>query len=101
MKSDALKNLALRAKNRLLNKNLRNSYSTAEIKIIDRYDNEFYNKVKEITSQCEPVSNPLKHLMDDSLLLSLDSKERERYLFQTIEKYKEAKLRLERESKIC
>ena len=101
MKSDALKNLALRAKNRLLNKNLRNTYSTAEIKIIDRQDNEFYNKVKDLTSQNQAISNPLKYLMDDSILLSLDQQGRERYLFQTIEKYREAKLRLEKENKVC
>ena len=101
MKSDALKNLAIRAKNRLLNKNLRNTYSTAEIKIIDRQDNDFFNRVKELTANNHTISNPLKHLMDDSILLSLDPKGRERYLFQTIEKYREAKLRLEKESKIC
>lgn len=101
MKTDALKNLALRAKNRLLNKNLRNTYSTAEVKIIDRTDNDFYNKVKELTAQNEAISNPLKYLMDDSILLSLEPKDRERYLFQTIEKYREAKLRIEKESKIC
>lgn len=101
MKSDVLKNLAMRAKNRLLNKNLRNTYSTADIKIIDNTDDEFYNKVKEVVSQNEPISNPLKYLMDDSVLLSLDAKGRERYLFQTIDKYRTARERLEKESKIC
>lgn len=101
MKSDALRNLAIRAKNRLLNKNLRNSYSTAEIKIINREDNDFYNRVKELTHQNETISNPLKYLMDNEKLLSLDPNARERYLFQTIEKYREAKLRIERENKIC
>lgn len=101
MKSDVLKNLALRAKNRLLNKNLRNTYSNAEIKIIDNDDQEFYAKVKDVLSHEEEVCNPLKYLMDDSKLLSLDANGRERYLLQTIEKYKQAKQRIERENKIC
>lgn len=101
MKTDVLKNLALRAKNRLLNKNLRNSYSNADIKIIDNNDQEFYQKVKDVLSQEENIYNPLKYLMDESKLLSLDDKGRERYLFQTIEKYRQARSQLERENKIC
>ncbi|MBQ8444587.1 MAG: hypothetical protein IJX25_04470 [Clostridia bacterium] len=101
MKSDALKNLAMRAKNRLLNKNLRNTYSNAEIKIIDNNDEEFYAKVKQVVSCEETVCNPMKYLMDDSKLLSLDAQDRERYLLQTIQKYKQAKDKIERENKIC
>ena len=101
MKSDALKNLALRAKNRLLHKNLRDTYSSAEIRIIDETDQEFYSKVKEVISKEETFYNPLKYLMDDSKLLSLDAQGRERYLLQTIKKYKEAKAQIEQESKIC
>ena len=101
MKSDALKNLALRAKNRLLNKNLRNTYSNAEIKIIDNRDDAFYQKVKAVITNEETMYNPLKYLMEDSKLLSLDAQGRERYLLQTIQKYKQAREQIERESKIC
>jgi len=101
MKSDALKNLAMRAKNRLLNKNLRNTYSNAEIKIIDNRDENFYQKVKEVISSEETIYNPLKYLMEDSKLLTLDAQGRERYLLQTIQKYKQAKEQIEKESKIC
>lgn len=101
MKSDALKNLAMRAKNRLLNKNLRNTYSNAEIKIIDNRDENFYQKVKEVISSEETICNPLKYLMEDSKLLTLDAQGRERYLLQTIQKYKQAKEQIEKESKIC
>lgn len=101
MKSDALKNLAMRAKNRLLNKNLRNTYSNAEIKIINNDDEEFYSKVKEVISKEETVCNPMKYLMDDSKLLSLDAAGRERYLLQTIQKYKQARNQIERENRIC
>lgn len=101
MKSDVLKNLALRAKNRLLNKNLRNTYSNADIKIIDKNDEDFYQRVKAVLSDDNKSTNPMKHLMDDSKLLSLDANGRERYLLETIGKYREARLKLERESKIC
>lgn len=101
MKSDALKNLAIRAKNRLLNKNLRNTYSNADIKIIDNNDQAFYERVKNILSQEENICNPLKHLMDDSKLLSLDANGRERYLLQTIEKYRNARAQIEKENRIC
>lgn len=101
MKSNTIKNLALRAKNRLLNKNLRNTYSNAEIKIIDNQDEEFYQKVKEVISNKETLCNPMKYLMDDSKLLALDMQGRERYLLQTIQKYKQARERIEKESKIC
>ena len=101
MKSDALKNLAMRAKNRLLNKNLRNTYSNAEIKIIDNNDEEFYSKVKQVISTEHMACSPMKYLMDDSKLLTLDSQGRERYLLQTIQKYKQAKERIEKENKIC
>ena len=36
MKNDMLKTLAMRAKNRMINKNLRNTYSNADIKIIKK-----------------------------------------------------------------
>ena len=99
--NNALKNLAIRAKNRLLNKNLRNTYSNAEIKIIEQDDQSFYDKVKEVLSNQDTVCNPLKYLMDESKMLSMDANGRERYLLQTIERYKNARLRLEKENKIC
>ena len=101
MKSNVLKNLAMRAKNRLLNKNLRDTYCNAEIKIIDNRDEEFYAKVKDVMSQPDTVCNPMKYLMDDSKLLSLDASGRERYLLQTIQKYKQARAQIERENQIC
>ena len=78
MKSDALKNLAIRAKNRLLNKNLRNTYSTAEIKIIDRQDNDFFNRVKELTANNHTISNPLKHLRNQVYMKKLVKKFRKK-----------------------
>ena len=99
MKSDILKSLALRAKNRLLNKNLRDSYSNAKITIIDNTDNSFYSKVKDIEKQ--DICNPIKYLMDEEILSTLDEKGRERYLLQTVQKYRQAREQIERENRIC
>ena len=60
--NNILKMLANKAKNRLINKNLRNTYSNVDIKIITRNDDNFYNKVKEIMDEKTYVCNPLKRL---------------------------------------
>mgnify|MGYP001852663710 CR=1 FL=1 len=71
MKNDILKILASKAKNRLINKNLRNTYSNVEVKIISKDDDNFYNKVKEIMEEKNYVYNPLKRLMDEEKLMKL------------------------------
>ena len=100
MKNDLLKALALKAKNRMINKNLRNTYCGVDVKIINKNDENFYNKVKEIMNEDTYVCNPLKRLMDDNKLLKLDARGKERYLLETIEKYQEARRRIERENNI-
>ena len=97
MRSDMLKALAMKAKNRMINKNLRNTYSNIDVKIINNNDEEFYNKVKEIMDEEDYVWNPLKRLMDDDKMMRMDPRGRERYLLETIEKYQEARRRIERE----
>ena len=101
MKNDALKTLALRAKNRLLNKGLRDTYSNANIRVISNNDNEFVDKVKTVLDKEDAMTNPLKYLMDEQRLLKLDPKARERYLLETIEKYQQAKRELERQNRLC
>ena len=100
MKNAALKNLALRAKNRLLNKGLRDTYSNANIKIINDKDSAFVEKVRDVLYNESMVTNPIKYLMDEQRLMKLDPKGRERYLLETIEKYQSAKREIEKES-IC
>ena len=100
MKSDALKSLALRAKNRLLNKGLRDTYSNANIKIINNKDEEFVDKVRQVLDKEDAMTNPLKYLMDESRLLKLDPMARERYLLETIERYQNAKRAIEKEKQI-
>ena len=87
MRNDILKILANRAKNRLMNKSLRDTYSNASIKIINNNDDKFYNKVKEMLSEDKNITNPIKRLMDESKLIKMNSLQREKYLFETIVKY--------------
>ena len=97
MKNDILKNLAMKAKNRLINKNLRNTYSNIDIKIINENDEAFYKKVKEIVNEKEFVYNPIKRLMDENKMMNMTPNERERYLLQTIEKYQDARRKIFKE----
>lgn len=87
MKRDIIKMLAAKAKNRLMNKNLRNTYNNANIKVITDNDEDFYNKVKDMLNEEEFIENPLKRLMDDNKLMKMNPQQRERYLLETIEKY--------------
>jgi len=100
MKSDALKALALRAKNRLLSKGLRDSYSQANIKVINQRDEMFIEKVKNVLHNEDTITNPMKFLMDENKLMKLDPMARERYLLETIEKYQAAKREIEIENAI-
>ena len=100
MKNDALKTLAMRAKNRLLNKGLRDTYSNANIKVIPNKDCEFIDKVKDVLDKKDSVTNPLKYLMDEHKMMKMDPRSRERYLLQTIERYQAAKRELEQQKQI-
>ena len=102
MKNDLLKTLAMKAKNRMINKNLRNGYSLSSVKIINNNDEEFYKKVKEIMTEDSDTYNPLKRLMDENKLMNLDVRSREKYLLETIEKYQRAKeLFIKQSNLIC
>ena len=97
MRNDILKTLANRAKNRLMNKSLRDTYSNASIKIINNNDDKFYNKVKEMLTEDKNITNPIKRLMDESKLIKMNSLQREKYLFETIVKYNSARERFLKE----
>lgn len=101
MKNDILKTLAMRAKNRMINKNLRKTYSNADIKIIPHDDEKFNQKVRDLIESGEEIHNPIKKLMDDSKFMKLDERGRERYLFETIEKYNIVREKLLAEKGIC
>lgn len=102
MKSDLLKALALKAKNRLINRNNR-SYNkeTTEIKIISADDKDFEQKVRSLLQNEEFNLSPMKFLMDENKLMKLDSIGRERYLFETIDKFNKVKNQIEKDNIIC
>ena len=101
MKNDALKTLALRAKNRLLHKGLREHYSNAKIKVVENRDMEFTTRVRDVLDKEDAMTNPLKYLMDEQRLMKMDSRARERYLLDMIDKYQEVKRELSRQNNVC
>lgn len=101
MKKDILKHLAMRAKSRMLNKNLRDTYSNVNVKIIKKEDEKFDQKVRDLLEKGEDIFNPIKQLMDEKKLLTLDERGRERYLFETIERYNEIRNQVLAERGAC
>lgn len=97
MKTNMLKILAMRAKNRMMNKGSFDAGCDSRIKIINNEDEEFVERVRSVLENDRKSINPLKYLMDDKRMMKLDSIGRERYLLETTEKYLKAKAIIERE----
>lgn len=95
--SSMLKILAMRAKNRMINKN---GIAEAKIKIISSDEGEFVEKVRNILNSHDNITNPIGQLMEEKVLFRLDERGREKYLLETVEKYLRAKSIIEKE-KIC
>ncbi len=95
MGNNMLKILAMRAKNRLINKG--NAYYDARIKVISNDDTEFVEKVRKLLEEEEACRNPLKILMDEKKVSKMDECGKERYLLQTMERYLKAKEQIEHE----
>ncbi len=94
MKDNMLKILAMRAKNRLMNR----EDAGKRIKIINNDDSEFVNKVRTLLAKEEINRAPMKSLMDEKQLLGLGEQAKERYLLETMEKYLKAKALIESEN---
>lgn len=92
MKGNMLKELAMRAKNRMMNKS---GGVEARIRVICDDDSEFIDKVRQILENEENSRNPLKCLMDDKHLNKLDMPAKERYLLETMDRYLKAKAYIE------
>lgn len=60
-------------------------------------EKELYNKVCRILSSDQIVINPIKELVDNKYYNSLSLDAKQRYIYELSEKYKEMKLRYERE----
>ncbi len=105
MKSDILKQLALKAKNRLINKSTNDDKiglkeSDYRIKIIKSGDEQFYDKVKNLLERDEDILNPIKELMDEAVLNKMTSGEKEKYLLETVDKYTKFRNIIEYEKQI-
>lgn len=104
---DALKRMALMAKNRLRkkvnendNKKIKNRGQFKVIygegvdiksKIITREDRKLYEKVKTMLDEEGDVTNPMARLIDYKIYNKLSPESRERYLFDMLDKYKKYK----------
>ena len=84
--NDILKNFALRAKNKLLGKDNKDVVP-AKIKTISFKDEAFKEKVEYLMDNEDEIFNPMHFLMDENLMKTLDSEQKERYLLSTIDKY--------------
>ena len=114
---DALKRMALMAKNRLRNKVKENnsrqikkndSYKVLFGEIVDiksrlitKEDEGFYCKVKQILDEKENVFNPIARLIDYKVYNKLLPEAKERYIFNLVDKYKTYKAKYEQEKNIC
>lgn len=85
---NSLKNLAYKAKSRLMNKNLRDTYSSANASSIAVNNFNFYNNEED--NQSNFVS-PFKYLLREDKLLAMSREERERYILKCIQNYQNDK----------
>ncbi len=105
MKSDLLKALALKAKNRMIHRNTigkaygyEDNAPACPIKVIDEHDDQFYQKVQQLLGDNEGIKNPIKRLMNEEKFASLDPRSQEKYLLDTIEKYLKYRRMIEEEN---
>lgn len=100
MKNNMIKVLAMRAKNRMMNRGNFEACYDNRIKIISNEDFGFIEKVRSVLENEHKCMNPIKHLMDEKKLMKLDVMGREKYLLDITEKYLKAKAEIERESMV-
>lgn len=95
--------LAKDAKNRMKNFNKRKSifeqipYAKAGFSL---HEQELYARVCKILSSEEIVINPIKELVDNKYYSTLSLEAKQRYIFDLSAKYKEMKVRYERENEL-
>ena len=61
-------------------------------------EQELYDRVCKILTRDEVVINPIQELIDKKYYNALSSEAKQKYIFDLSEKYKELKLRFEREN---
>ena len=85
---NSLKKIALRAKNRLLNKGLRDTYSSANVMY---GNNMMFNNNNNWRRNNNDTDSPLKYLFKNERMLNMPANDRERFILDTIRKYQEEK----------
>ena len=93
MTNNALRNLAINARTRLMNGGKAKSQKllspNVKFKIISNDDEEFIERMKSLSE--EDVLTPLKKLIDEEKFSKLDEHNKEKYLFDVIDKYTKLK----------
>ena len=92
---DFLKCFAQKAKRRLVGKE---NVVNAKIKVISNDDEDFKNRVENLLSQEEVVTNPVHYLIDDKFFKGLEGDAKERYLLNTLDKYNSFRNEIEKVS---
>ena len=96
MGNNALRNLAINARTRLMNGGKAKSQKllspNVKFKIISNDDEEFIEKMKSLSE--EDILTPLKKLIDEEKFSKLDEHNRQKYLFDVIDKYTKLKDKL-------
>ncbi len=90
-----LKDLANKAKNRLLNKGLRDTYSNANV--LSCTSMNFFNQDKDNVKEIHKSENPLKYLLREDKMMSITSEDKERLILNSIRKYQEEKRKQEKD----
>ena len=101
MKNRTIKNLAISAKNRLIQKSgkvLSHIRENGTFKVILDEDQAFVEKVKNLL-EANSIS-PIKELMDKRRYDSLDEFGKQKYLLDTIEKFRISKMKIESEARL-
>ena len=91
--------LARDAKSRMRNYNKEKSVfeQLTYAKTFNAHDQELYERVCKILLSDQVIISPIQELVDKKVYSSLSLEAKQRYIFDLSEKYKEMKLRFERE----
>ena len=97
---EILREVAYKARQRLIRKNNKNQHTPSEvtIKLINNVDEDFETRAKGLLCSEDNLYNPFKLLMDEKVLKGLDTNGKERYLLSTVDKFARLRDKLEREN---
>ena len=98
MKTNLIKQLAMKAKNRMMNRGAFEACYDARIKVIDDEDSDFVEKVRKVLANENLVTNPMRQLIDEKSFMKIASSSgREKYMLDLTARYLKAKAQIENE----